>query len=250
MSLLASNDVQGFAAAGPGHLWKLAVVTTHPIQYHSQWFRALGEHPQMDLDVLYCHQATPGEQAKAGFGVEFDWDVPLLDGYQYRFLKNISSKPSVGSFRSMDTPEVRDLIIEDRYDAVLVNGWHYKSAWQAIRTCWKRGLPVMVRGDSHLRTERHPLKTAVKELPYRYFINKFDACLAAGKWSTEYFIRYGARPDRVFLVPHAVDAVSDDELRFAASRRLEFRKRWRLNESEIVFAFVGKFTEKKRPLDF
>ena len=60
---------------------KLAVISTHPIQYHSAWYRAMASHPELDLRVYYCHQATPQEQANAGFGVEFDWDVPLLEGY-------------------------------------------------------------------------------------------------------------------------------------------------------------------------
>ncbi len=69
---------------------RVAFVTTHPIQYHAPWFRALAAEPRLDFEVLYCHNATSDEQAGAGFGVRFDWDVPLLDGYEHRFLRNVA----------------------------------------------------------------------------------------------------------------------------------------------------------------
>src|SRR5919202_5350268 len=86
--------------------WRLAILATHPIQYQAPWFRALAQNERVDLEVLFCHQASPAEQAAAGFGVAFDWDVPLLDGYTYRFLKNVAQPPNVGHFAGLDTPEV------------------------------------------------------------------------------------------------------------------------------------------------
>jgi hypothetical protein len=53
---------------------RLAVLSTHPIQYHSAWFQALAAQPDLNFHVYYCHKATPQDQARAGFGVEFDSD--------------------------------------------------------------------------------------------------------------------------------------------------------------------------------
>jgi glycosyltransferase involved in cell wall biosynthesis len=230
---------------------KLAVVSTHPIQYHSAWFRAMASRPELDLHVYYCHQATPREQAGAGFGVEFDWDVPMLEGYPYSFLENVAASPGHGRFGGFDTPEIKGIIRRREYDAVLVNGWHYKSAWQAICACWKSKVKVMVRGDSHLHTPRSIAKQAVKSFTYRRFIPRFDACLAVGQWSREYFLHYGARPERIFLVPHAIDSRRFQmEAECLESQRPELRKEKELDENAIVFMFSGKFIAKKRPLDF
>ena len=141
---------------------KLAVVSTHPIQYHSPWFRAMASRPELNLHVYYCHKATPKEQADAGFGVEFDWDVPLLEGYPYTFLKNVAASPGHGRFGGFDTPGIEEIIRRREYDAILVNGWHYKSAWQAICACWRSKVKVMVRSDSHLHTPRGRAKRAFK----------------------------------------------------------------------------------------
>ena len=230
---------------------KLAVISTHPIQYHSAWFRALASRSELDLHVYYCHDATPQEQASAGFGVEFRWDVPLLDGYPYSFLKNVAHSPGFGRFNGFDTPEIKEIIQRHGCDAMLVNGWHYKSAWQAIWACWRSRVKVMVRGDSHLHTPRGIARRAIKSLTYRRFIPRFDACLAAGKWSREYFLHYGALPERIFFVPHAIDnGRFQIETERLEPRRSELRREKDLQENAIVFMFSGKFILKKRPMDF
>jgi len=230
---------------------RLAVVSTHPIQYHSAWFRALAAYPGLNTHVYYCHQATPREQAEAGFGVEFAWDVPLLEGYPHTFLKNVAASPGHGEFGGFDIPEIKEIIRRREHDVVLVNGWHYKGAWQAIRACWQWKVKVMVRGDSHLHTPRSIAKRALKAFTYRRFIPRFDACLAAGQWSREYFLHYGASPERIFRVPHAID---DRRFQIEPERlepmRSDLRSDKELGENAVVFMFSGKFIPKKRPLDF
>ena len=187
----------------------------------------------------------------AGFGVEFNWDVSLLEGYPHRFLKNVAKSPTVNSFAGLDTPEIKDIIENESFDAVLINGWHYKSAWQAMRACWNTGTPVMVRSDSHLRTARSSAWQMAKWPFYRWFIPKLDACLPVGQWSREYFLHYGADPKNIFIIPHVID----NEHFSTESKRLRpirnrLRQQWGLASEATVFLFVGKFVEKKRPLDF
>ena len=231
--------------------YRVAIVTTHPIQYQAPWFRAMAVHPELDLEVFFCHRATPREQAEAGFGVEFEWDMPLLEGYRYRFLTNVASDPSVGHFAGLDTPEIRDIIRRQRFDAVINCGWHRKSYWQSIRACWKSGTPVMVRSDSHLHTARSALKEAVKLPAYRVFIPRMDACLAVGRWARDYYLHYGARSDRIFLVPHCIDErwFRENADRLAPCRP-QLRAGWKLPPDAVVFLWAAKFIRKKRPLDF
>ena len=72
---------------------RLAIVTSHPIQYHAPLFRELAR--RIDLTVFFAHRATPIDQANAGFGVEFDWDIDLLSGYEHRFLSNVATSPNL-----------------------------------------------------------------------------------------------------------------------------------------------------------
>ena len=108
-----------------------------------------------------------------------------------------------------------------------------------------------MRGDSHLHTPRSRLKKLAKSVAYRRFIPRFDACLAAGQWSREYFLYYGARPERIFFVPHAVDSERiAAECRRWEPTRSELRTQWGLDEKAVVLVFAGKFIERKRPMDF
>ena len=132
-----------------------------------------------------------------------------------------------------------------------MNGWNYKSAWQAIWAAWQSRVKVMVRGDSHLHFDRSRSVRLTKRLAYRRFVPRFDACLAPGTWSREYFEHYGARPERIFFVPHVVDVdFMESESQRSSAARAELRRQWKLREDSFVFLFVGKFTETKRPLDF
>ncbi|HEX5959497.1 MAG TPA: hypothetical protein VFY92_12685, partial [Hyphomicrobiaceae bacterium] len=63
---------------------RLAVLASHPVQYYGPLFRALAR--TLDLHVYFAHRASPGEQARAGFGTAFDWDVDLTSGYAHSFL--------------------------------------------------------------------------------------------------------------------------------------------------------------------
>jgi hypothetical protein len=58
---------------------RVGILVTHPIQYYAPWYRALAA--EVDLEVFFSHRQQPKGQADAGFGVAFEWDVPLLDGY-------------------------------------------------------------------------------------------------------------------------------------------------------------------------
>ncbi|HVO32660.1 MAG TPA: glycosyltransferase family 1 protein, partial [Elusimicrobiota bacterium] len=132
--------------------WKVGILSTHPIQYYAPWYRALAERPEIDLTVFYAHRQTADEQARAGFGVAFDWDVPLLEGYRSEFLPNNSLQPDVSRFWGCDTPLIAKRIEQEHFDAFVVHGWNTLSFWQAIRACWSAETPVFVRGDSQLPT--------------------------------------------------------------------------------------------------
>jgi glycosyltransferase involved in cell wall biosynthesis len=229
---------------------RVAFLSTHPIQYQATWFRALAREPGLDVQVLYCHNPSAEEQGRVGFGVPFSWDVPLFEDYKYRFLTNVAREPSTATFFGLDTPELATLITDRHFDVVVTNGWHYKSAWQAMHACWRSGVQILVRSDSHLRTERSRMKRAMKAIPYRSFISRLDGCLAAGQWSAEYFLHYGAERDKVHIVPHAVDSMFGADSGRRAVLRPRYRKEMGLDAAETVFLFAGKFVENKRPMDF
>jgi glycosyltransferase involved in cell wall biosynthesis len=229
---------------------RVAVVASHPIQYQAPWFRALAT--QVDLRVFFCHRQTAEGQARAGFGVAFDWDVPLVDGYPHEWLDNVAPSPGVEKFGGCDTPGIRAALAAGRFDACIVNGWYLKSYLQAIRACRALGIPVLVRGDSQLSRDPRVWKSVVKYFPYRWFLRSIDAHLYVGTNNRHYLEHYGVTPAQLFFVPHFVE---NDRFAAAAAaadasgRARALRDAWSANEQTIVFLFAGKLIEKKRPAD-
>jgi glycosyltransferase involved in cell wall biosynthesis len=227
---------------------RLAILATHPIQYFAPWFRHLAT--IFDLEVLYAHRQDVRGQSAAGFGVDFEWDVPLLEGYPYRFLKNVSSSPGLQSFGGCDTPELYDLIRPENYDALLVLGWARKSFIQGILAARRNHVPVLLRGDSQLGTMRSYFKRAVKYVPYRLLLPRINAHLYVGKRNREYLRHYGVREERLFFSPHFIDndffATRAAKIR---DQRAEIRRQWEIPDDAFCILFVGKFIPKKRPLD-
>lgn len=69
--------------------YKLAVLTSHPIQYQAPLFRKLSSHPYIDLAVYFCWDfGVKEEEYDPGFGKKIKWDIPLIEGYRYKFLAN------------------------------------------------------------------------------------------------------------------------------------------------------------------
>jgi len=230
---------------------RLAIVTSHPIQYQAPWFRALAR--EVDVTVFFAWKQDAKGQAAAGFGTEFEWDVPLLDGYEHEWLSNVSPSPNVDAYAGCDTPEIADRLARGRFDACLVNGWYLKSYVQAIRACQAQRIPLLMRGDSHLKTPRHPIVSVAKYVPYRWGLSRIDAHLVVGAANRRYLRHYGVPEDRLFFAPHFVEndrfAASADEAR-AAGEALAIRASIDARPDTTVFLFAGKVIEKKRPVDF
>lgn len=230
---------------------RLAIVTSHPIQYQAPWFRALAR--RLDLHVFFCHQQDAAGQAAAGYGRSFSWDVPLLDGYEHSWLTNVAPHPGVFSFRGCDTPGVGEALKGGHFDACLVNGWYLKSYIQAIVACRRQGLPVFLRGDSHRATDRPLLTRALKYPLYRALLTSVDGHLSVGRSNRRYLEHYGVNPDRIWFVPHCVDdawfAARAGQARTDGTIAA-VRQRLGIADDQRLVLFVGRLVDQKRPSDF
>lgn len=225
----------------------LGILASHPIQYQAPWFRALSR--ECELDVFFAHRQSAAGQAASGFGVKFDWDVDLLSGYRHSFLKNVSPAPGVNRFDGCDTPEIFEVIRNGSFDAFIVCGWYLKSYRQAMGACRAAGVPVLVRGDSQLRTPRPLVKRLAMEFTQRRLMRQFDGFLTVGQRNREYLEHFGAPPKKIFSAPHFVDNEWFQTKAASGTSKNEIRKSWGADAKTIVALFVGKFIPKKHPLD-
>jgi len=222
---------------------RLGIVATHPIQYQVPWFRALADHPDIDLTVYFV-EIPDAERQGVGFGRSFQWDIPMLEGYRHEVLGNVSRCPSLDRFRGSRIESFARHLARDGIEVLLVTGWNALSLIQAAVAARLRGLPVAVRGDSNALAPRSRWKT----LGYRLLLQLYQGFLYVGESNRDFYARHGIGQNRLFFCPHFVD-----NSRFAEShrhyleRRLDLRERWRIPADRFCFLFCGKLIEKKQP---
>lgn len=212
---------------------RLGILTTHPIQYQVPWFRALAARPELDLEVLYC-MLPDAEQQGSGFGVRFQWDVPLLDGYRYRVLDNVASHPSVTTFWGCNTPGIRNVVRDEPWDAFIVNGWVARSCLQLLAACRRHGVPCIVRGESNVIRHRPLWKMPL----HRLLLRQYAAFLSIGVRNRAFYQAHGVAAQRIFDTPYCVE-----------NERFAFPARRMDPQRPFTFLFSGKLIPKKRPLD-
>lgn len=221
---------------------RVAFVTSHPIQYQVPIFRHLAERSDIDFHVMFA-QIPEAAQQGDGFGVSFTWDVPLLEGYSFEVLENVSAKPSVTEFAGCDTPAIADRLRD--FDAVIVNGWVVKTCLQALRACRLRGIPCIVRGEAnHLRP-----RAWWKRLLQRQLVRQFSAFLYIGSANRDFYKSYGVRDEQLFPARYCIENERFLSASQDSSRRDRARHSWGIPDVAITFLYCGKFIDKKHPLE-
>lgn len=226
---------------------KIAIISTHPIQYNAPFFRLLCQRKNILIKVFYTwSQSEQGLKFDPGFGKEIAWDIPLLEGYDYCFVNNISTYPGSHQFRGIDNPTLISEIENWCANAILVYGWSFKSHFKAMRY-FKGKVPVLFRGDSTLLDKQTFIKKTIRRIALKFVYSKIDIALYAGNANKAYFLANGVVEHKLVFMPHAIDnerfAVSEKNITNAK----EIRKKLKIPNDALVFLFAGKLEPKKQP---
>lgn len=238
---------------------RLAIFTSHPIQYQAPLFRALAASDVVEPTVYFGSRHGVDVTMDAGFGQAFRWDVPLLDGYEHAFLPNTASKPNVSRFTGVRLSGAEPVLARGNHDALLLLGWQTLAHVQMLRAAWHIGLPVILRGESTL--ERVPAPGAralvhrglwrpIRQRLYGAAFGRVGAFLVIGSRNREYYRSFGVPDEKLFWAPYAVDnewfALPDTN---RAAARVGIRTRLGVGTNTVVVASSAKLIERKRPLD-
>jgi glycosyltransferase involved in cell wall biosynthesis len=225
---------------------RLAIVTTHPVQYYAPVFKLLNDRGNIDIMVFYTWGPMSVRKYDPGFGTTIQWDIPLLEGYPITWLHNASSNPGTHNFRGIINPDLISKVKDWKPDAVLVFGWAWQSHLKAIRY-FKGKIPVYFRGDSTLINNSKGLKRLVKYVFLNWVYRHVDHGFYVGSNNKAYLKEYGFNDVRLSFTPHAVD-----NERFAMDRQDEataLRENLGIRDNQILILFAGKFEGKKSPQD-
>jgi glycosyltransferase involved in cell wall biosynthesis len=226
---------------------RLAVVLSHPVQYYSPWFQWLAARRVLDLRVFYLWKFGVTAQRDPQFEKTIQWDVDLLSGYESEFVPNVSRDPGTHHFNGLDNPELPARLAAWQPDALLLFGYNWRSHLRALWWARRNGVPVILRGDSHLLGRGAPpfLRRAALGLLFR----QLAAFATVGLANRDYYRAFGVPEKKLFFAPHAVDTTrfqaGDAATRLAAAR---LRSELGLDGRRVV-VFAGKFHERKQPVE-
>jgi glycosyltransferase involved in cell wall biosynthesis len=229
---------------------KLAIVTSHPIQYNAPLFRLLAERGKIDVKVFYTWgQTEQGFVYDPGFKRAFKWDIPLLEGYEKEFVENISKEPGAGHFKGIKNKDLIQRI--DAYDpeALLVFGWSFQSHLQVLRHYAGRK-KILFRGDSTLLDEQEGIsaRKVFRRLFLKWVYRTVDYALYTGIGNKNYYKAHGLNESQLVYAPHAIEndrfADGDGSSQLKAN---EWRRELGISSVDLVFLFAGKLEPKKDP---
>lgn len=232
--------------------YKLAVLTSHPIQYQAPLFKLLAQRQEIDLTAYFCWNVGVEKEAfDLEFGKKIKWDIPLLEGYKYKFLKNFSLKSSSEFWGQINFGIINELK-KNKYDFILIFGWNSFTNWLAFLTAFIFKIPVLLRGENPLNQEllKPKWKIKIKKIILGRLFRHISAFLYIGEENKKFYRYYGAPEGKLFFVPYAVD----NERYIAAAenfkpQKQKFRNELGIKQNDVVVLFVGKLIEKKRPMD-
>lgn len=227
---------------------RLAVVTSHPVQYNAPIFKLLSARGKVQIKVFYTwSQTEKGGVYDPGFAKKVEWDIPLLDGYDYEFVENVSKYPGSHHFKGIINPSLNKEIESWQPDALLVFGWSFVSHLKCLRYFHKK-VPILFRGDSTLLNEQTGFRKILRRIFLVWVYGKVDYAMVVGTNNQNYYLKHGLKKKQLWFTPHAID-----NSRFSGKKDIystaaqEWRKKLSIATDDLVFLYAGKLEPVKNP---
>lgn len=237
------SDGIGFARK-PG----LAVIETHPIQYHAPVYRSLQQRYGIPVTAIYGSDFSVAGYRDAEFQADFAWDTDLLSGYQSIFLSTVKN----GGSRTYDEVSPRGMAgavrrLQPR--AILLVGYSpsfYQWGWLHA---WRSRRPLLFRGET-VEPSQTPdgVSRRIRDRLLRRLYRTCSKLLYIGERSRKHYSAFGCPGEKLVFSPYCVDIASfqvDETSRRAL--RAQTRSTLGIHEDDVVLLFSGKISDRKGP---
>lgn len=215
---------------------RLAILSTHPIQYNAPLFRLLHSFEKIHVHVFYS-KTWAQVKYDPDFQRDIEWDVPLIGGYPHSThdcatrdgLKDLIS--TIDGF----TPQ-----------AILVYGWNFPGHLTVMRH-YHGKISIWFRGDSHLLDPLSLIRKSTRRTILKWVYRHIDLAFDVGSANKEYFQWSGVDESKCRRAPHAIDSklFTDDQPNQEKAKLR--RSALGIKPDEKVILFAGKLELKKQP---
>jgi glycosyltransferase involved in cell wall biosynthesis len=241
---------------GEPYVYKVAIVAPTCFYYQVPLFQTMAIHPRIDLTVYFCsEEASLGTDVVKKFKTEGSWGVEehLLEGYNYKFLRNYSPWPSyLTSVIGLMNFGILGEIFKNKPDVVILMSWMNPTWWLAVLACVFTGTPILYLTDQNV--QRDLLGPKWKRLVKRLVLGNVlfrltTGFLCAGTANRLLYEFYGV-PDHK-LVPFAFSWGFEsllgirDEIK---SQRNQLREQLGIPVNSYTVLYCGRLSPEKSPL--
>lgn len=224
----------------------LAIVETHPVQYHAPVYRSLAQEFGVDATVIYGSDFSVAGYRDTEFGVAFAWDTDLLGGVRNHFVSELKEggATSVEQLTAAGLPAALNAVAPD---VVLGLGYSHPYDRVALKWALKHGRPLLFRGDTTDKDHRRGLlKTIIRDLLLRGLYRRCAALLYVGQNSRAHYERLGVPTHKLISSPHCVNEASFSPTRGDRDlMRGPARQRLGIAEDKVVILYSGKLSARK-----
>ena len=226
----------------------LAVIESHPIQYHAPVYRVLQAKFGIPVTAIYGSDFSVVGYRDSEFGADLAWDTDLLSGYSQVFLSQVS-RGGARTFEEVSATGLEDALRKVAAKMTMIVGYSSPFNRSAFYGAWRARYPILFRAETtdHARS-RNSIKTLMRDTILRWLYRQSARLLYIGRHSYEHYKRLNCTDEKLVFSPYCVDISpfeTDDNAR--AVMRPLMRQSLNLNEEEIVLLFSGKLSHRKGP---
>jgi glycosyltransferase involved in cell wall biosynthesis len=233
--------------------FRLGVVFTHPTQHHGPLWRKLSEQPGLSVKVLYISDENQGSGDRDLGSSSQAWDVDLLSGYEYEYLKDLSGKVPSKQEKNVISPKLLELLTPENFDAIFMQSFVNYSYRLAAALCKLRGIPLIMQNDATIMSDGRYSRSRriVMSILYPWMLNFADYWLSCGDHNEIHLRHYGVPDRKILRGCHPVDgerfeqSISQNQDEVSAIRQ---ELAW--DKDTIIYGFAGKYIDRKNPFEF
>lgn len=217
---------------------KLAIITTHPIQYQTPLFKKLAK-KLPNLQVFFASRhGLSSKYIDPEFKKNIKWDIGsrMLDGYKSEFSKN--QNKNINQF-SLNFLNLEKKLIKGNFDHILVLGWNNLLYINAILYALKHKIKLILRVETNLLLKINPIKRLIKTIILKNLFKKINYFLAIGILNKNFLLNHNVPKKKIYPGPYFVD---NNFFSKKIKKKSESKKK--------IVLFVGKLIQRKNPFEF
>ena len=207
---------------------KILFLTNVPSPYRVDFFNELGKH--CDLTVLF-EKKTSDERDKSWLN------------YEFRNFKGIFLKGRSIYIDKAVCPEAVKYVRSREYDHIIVTNIASPTGILAITYMRLHRIPYWIEGDGGFVKSTPRMRAMLK----RFMISGAKGCFSTGKFHDEYYLSYGAKPNRLHRYPFTSLWQSDlmEAGLLTEQDRVLLRKKLQIPEEKVILYPGSSLTEDR-----